>query len=153
MQPVVFPGQKKLGRSTCACHVISSWNYCDTKHYTHEHMEFINKESHEVYLGLQLDPVGAALVNVFSLEQPRQTAAPLQASVPYVNTCVCMDTSTTWWRKQKKQLVKYGTCQTLEIANGCDPNQPVVLLGWKNLGRSTCACDVISSGKYCDVEH
>ena len=52
----------------------------------------LDKESPKVYLGLQLDPVATALVHVFALEQLRQTAAPLQAPAPHVNTCVCMDT-------------------------------------------------------------
>ena len=53
----------------------------------------------------------------------------------------------------KQQLLNQGTRQTLETANGCASNQPVVLPRWKNPGRSTYACQVISSGQYCDAEH
>ena len=69
-QLVMFTRQKNPGRRTCACHIRSSRKYYDEKHYTHGHMKFINKESHEVYLSLQLDPAGVALVYVFTLEQP-----------------------------------------------------------------------------------
>ena len=67
-QPIMFSGRKNPERSKCACNVRSSRQYYDAKHYAHEHMKFINKESHEVYMGFQLDPAGDALVYVFSLE-------------------------------------------------------------------------------------
>ena len=66
----------------------------------------LHKESREAYLSFQLDTAAAALVYVSALEQSRQSAAPLQASVPHVNTRLCMDTSTTWQSKQKQQLLK-----------------------------------------------
>ena len=66
-QPVVLPRWKNHGRNTYACNVRSSGYYCDAKQYAHEHLKFINKESHEVYMGLQLDLASAALVYVFAL--------------------------------------------------------------------------------------